>query len=40
MKLGVFIGSFNPVHKGHIKIANHLLKKDYIDKLLIIPTQN
>jgi len=39
VKIGVFVGSFNPVHKGHIKIINHLLDK-YIDKVIIIPTQN
>ena len=40
MKLGVMVGSFNPVHKGHIKIINHLLDKDYLDKVLVIPTGN
>ncbi|MBR6113248.1 MAG: nicotinic acid mononucleotide adenylyltransferase, partial [Bacilli bacterium] len=25
MKLGVYIGSFNPVHIGHISIVNYLL---------------
>ncbi len=40
MKLGVYVGSFNPVHKGHIKIINHLLDKNYLDKVLVIPTGN
>ena len=40
MKIGVFVGSFNPVHKGHIKIVNSLLKNKYLDKVLIIPTGN
>ena len=40
MKLGVFVGSFNPVHKGHIKIVNYILEKNYVDKVLIIPTGN
>ena len=40
MKIGVFVGSFNPVHKGHIKIINHLIKNKYLDKVIIIPTGN
>lgn len=37
MKIGIYVGSFNPVHKGHIKIVNHLLEK-YLDKVVIVPT--
>ena len=40
MKIGVYIGSFNPVHKGHIEIAKHLVERNYVDKLLILPTPN
>ncbi len=40
MKLGIYIGSFDPVHKGHIRLARHLLKKGYVDQLLIVPTGN
>ena len=40
MRIGVFVGSFNPVHKGHIKIANYILDNNYVDKLLMIPTGN
>ena len=39
MKIGVFVGSFNPVHKGHIKICNYILDK-YLDKIIVIPTGN
>ena len=38
MKLGVYIGSFNPVHKGHIKVVNYLLDNKIVDKVLILPT--
>ena len=38
MKVGVFVGSFNPVHNGHIKIVNELLK--YLDKIIVVPTGN
>ena len=39
MKIGIYVGSFNPPHKGHIKIANHLIN-NYLDKIIIIPTCN
>ena len=38
MRLGVYIGSFNPVHLGHIKVINYLLEKNYIDHILVVPT--
>jgi len=37
MKIGVYVGSFNPVHKGHIKIVNYLLD-NFLDKVIIMPT--
>lgn len=40
MRLGVYVGSFNPVHNGHIGIVNYLLKNNYVDKVLIVPTLN
>ena len=40
MKIGVYVGSFNPVHKGHIKAINHLIKNKYVDKIIVIPTGN
>ena len=40
MRLGVYVGSFNPVHNGHIDIVNYLLKNNYVDKVLIVPTLN
>ena len=39
MKIGVYVGSFNPVHKGHIKIVRHLLKY-FLDKVIVVATQN
>ena len=39
MKIGVFVGSFDPVHKGHIIIINYLLEK-YLDKVIVVPTGN
>lgn len=40
MKLGVYVGSFNPIHKGHAEIANYLIENQYVDKVIIIPTGN
>ena len=40
MKIGVFVGSFNPPHDGHIHIAKYLINNQYVDKVLILPTPN
>ena len=40
MKIGVYVGSFNPVHIGHIKIVKYLINNNYFDKVIIIPTGN
>lgn len=39
MKIGIYVGSFNPPHLGHIKIVNHLVD-NYFDKVIIVPTGN
>lgn len=36
-KIGIFGGSFNPVHMGHIKMANLAIKKLNLDRLYIVP---
>ena len=38
MKIAVFGGTFNPVHKAHLKIANEFVSLLNLDKVLIIPT--
>lgn len=40
MKIGIYTGSFNPIHKGHLKIINYLIDKNYVDKVILIPTGN
>ncbi|MGL4909710.1 MAG: nicotinate-nucleotide adenylyltransferase [Cetobacterium sp.] len=37
MKIGIYGGSFNPIHNGHISIARLVVEKLKLDKLLIIP---
>ena len=38
MKVGVFGGSFNPPHKMHLKIGLELVNKQYVDKVIYVPT--
>ena len=40
MRLGIYMGSFNPPHQGHIGIVNFLLQEQYLDNILIVPTLN
>ncbi len=37
-KIGIFGGSFNPVHNGHIKLAKTYYNALGLDELLVIPT--
>ena len=37
MKIGIFGGSFNPVHSGHVGIAKKAMEELSLDKLLVIP---
>ena len=38
MRVGIYVGSFDPVHKGHKMVVDYLLNNDYVDKVLVIPT--
>ncbi len=40
MRLGVYVGSFDPIHDGHIKLVNYLLDNNYVDKIFMIPTNS
>ena len=37
MKIGLLGGSFNPVHNGHLAIAENALKQLELDKILFLP---
>lgn len=37
-RIGVFGGTFNPVHNGHIKLAQTYIDALSLDRLLVIPT--
>ena len=36
MKIGLYFGSFNPIHIGHMIIANHVLSHCKIDRLWFV----
>lgn len=41
MKIGLYFGSFNPVHVAHLIIANHILNETGIEKIwFIVSPQN
>lgn len=40
MKIGVFVGSFDPVHNGHTNVMNYLVDEKVVDKVLVIATGN
>lgn len=41
MKIGVFFGSFNPIHRGHIAIAEHFIQHSDLDEIwLSVSPQN
>ena len=40
MRIGIYCGSFNPVHRGHIRIVNECLDRSLVDVVFIIPTGN
>ena len=37
MKIGIYGGSFDPVHRGHVKLARHMVDSLGLDRLLIVP---
>ena len=38
MKIGLFFGTFNPIHVGHLIIANHLAQHPDIDQVWLVVT--
>lgn len=39
MKIGIYGGTFNPIHRGHMAAARQAAKALELDKLLLIPTR-
>jgi len=40
MKIGVYGGSFNPVHNGHLEVIDKVLKNDIVDEVWVLPCKN
>lgn len=38
MRIGILGGSFNPPHKMHFNMGLDLLEKNYVDKIIYVPT--
>ena len=38
MKIGLFFGTFNPIHVGHLIIANHMAQHPSIDQVWLVLT--
>lgn len=38
MRVGIFGGTFNPIHNGHLSLIAHLIEALALDELLLIPT--
>jgi len=38
MKVGLFFGTFNPIHVGHLIIANHLVENSGLDAVWFVVT--
>ena len=38
MKVGLYFGTFNPIHVGHVIIANHLVEYSDLDEVWMVVT--
>lgn len=37
MKIGIILGSFDPIHIGHLYIAQHALNENSVDNVIFVP---
>ena len=40
MKIGIFGGAFDPIHRGHEDICAHIVSEFGLDRLIIVPSYN
>ena len=38
MKIGLYFGTFNPIHVGHLIIANHMVEYSDLDEIWMVVT--
>jgi nicotinate-nucleotide adenylyltransferase len=38
MKIGLYFGTFNPIHIGHLIIANHMVENSTLDQIWMVVT--
>ena len=38
MKIGLLLGSFDPIHNGHLNLAQNMIDHNHIDHVLFVPT--
>lgn len=39
-RIGILGGSFDPIHQGHIRMAQHALESQQLDRVLVLPSGN
>ncbi len=37
MRLGLYGGTFDPIHNGHMRVITSLLEEEIVDRILVIP---
>ena len=40
MRLGLFGGTFDPIHQGHIHLIQQILDRNMVDEVLVVPAGN
>ncbi|MGV8141702.1 MAG: nicotinate (nicotinamide) nucleotide adenylyltransferase [Candidatus Woesearchaeota archaeon] len=40
MKIGLYGGSFNPIHFGHMEVMNNVLERRLVDEIWVMPCRN
>ena len=37
MKVGLYGGTFDPIHNGHIRVIEEVISQKFVDRLLVVP---